>query len=650
MAADYFIDTTGANGAGTAAERNVRQFHGERQRHAHGQCVQRPGPGNAHGLRAGRRRRRQLGNARLHDLHHRHGDPHDIGPDGDPQPDQPCACHRRHDQRRLQHRGRRLLRRHDRSQRHGHSFGRRLHQYHGQCQRHAHGGRFSSLVCGTHTIYVQGEDAAGNWGTLVSTTFTKDMFGPTTSGLTVSPSPTSTPPAITATVSDANDGHSNVIAAEYFIDTTGANGTGIPLSGAFTSTTVSVSGTLTASAFIALAQGTHTIYVQGEDAADNWGTLVSTTFVKDTVAPTVSGLTVTPSPTNTAPAITATISGSANIVAADYFIDTTGANGAGTALSGTFTSSTVSVSGTLTAAAFSALAQGTHTIYVQGEDAAGNWSTLVSTTFVKDTVAPTVSGLTVTPSPTNTAPAIAATISGSANIVAADYFIDTTGANGAGTALSGAFTSSTVSVSGTLTASAFSALAQGTHTIYVQGEDAAGNWSTLLSTTFVKDTVAPTVSGLTVTPSPTSTAPAIAATISGSANIVAADYFIDTTGANGAGTALSGTFTSSTVSVSGTLTAAAFTRPGPGHAHDLRAGRRRRGELEYAGLHDLRQGHGGPHGLGPDGDPQSDQHGARHCRHDQRQAPTSWPPTTSSTRPGPTARVRPSAGPSPVPR
>ena len=72
-------------------------------------------------------------------------------------------------------------------------------------------------------------------------------------------------------------------------------------------------------------------------------------------------------------------------MAADYFIDTTGANGAGTALSGTFGSPTVSVSGTITASTFSALGQGTHTIYVQGEDAAGNWGTLVSTTFVKDT-------------------------------------------------------------------------------------------------------------------------------------------------------------------------------------------------------------------------------------------------------------------------
>ena len=112
-------------------------------------------------------------------------------------------------------------------------------------------------------------------------------------------------------------------------------------------------------------------------------------------------------------------------------------------------------------------------------DAAGNWSSAVSTTFIKDTLAPTTSGLTVTPGLTNVGPAIGASVSdtasGSSKIVAAEYFIDATGTPGTGTALSGTFTSPTVSVSGTITMSSatFNALSQGTHTIYVEGEDAA---------------------------------------------------------------------------------------------------------------------------------------------------------------------------------
>ncbi len=430
--------------------------------------------------------------------------------------------------------------------------------------------QFNSLSEGTHTIYVHGEDALGNWGTTVSTTFVKDTVGPTTSSLSVTPSPTNTPPNISASVSDASSGNSNVIAAEYFIDATGANGSGTALTGAFTSPTVSVSGTLTAAQFNSLSEGTHTIYVHGEDALGNWGTTVSTSFVKDTVGPTTSSLSVTPSPTNTPPNINASVSdassGNSNVIAAEYFIDATGANGSGTALTGAFTSPTVSVSGTLTATQFNSLSEGTHTIYVHGEDALGNWGTTVSTTFVKDTVGPTTSSLSVTPSPTNTPPNIGASVSdassGNSNVIAAEYFIDATGANGSGTALTGAFTSPTVSVSGTLTAAQFNSLSEGTHTIYVHGEDALGNWGTTVSTSFVKDTVGPTTSSLSVTPSPTNTPPNISASVSdassGNSNVIAAEYFIDATGANGSGTALTGAFTSPTVSVSGTLTAAQF--------------------------------------------------------------------------------------------
>ena len=50
----------------------------------------------------------------------------------------------------------------------------------------------------------------------------------------------------------------------------------------------------------------------------------------------------------------------------------------------------MNVSGALTAAVFGGLSQGTHTVYVHGENAAGYWGPMVSVSFVKDTVAPTV--------------------------------------------------------------------------------------------------------------------------------------------------------------------------------------------------------------------------------------------------------------------
>jgi hypothetical protein len=82
-----------------------------------------------------------------------------------------------------------------------------------------------------------------------------------------------------------------------------------------------------------------------------------------------------------------------NVTAAEYFIDSPGANGNGTAMSasdGNFNSSSEGVTATLTATQFNGLNGGSHTIYVHGKDAAGNWGATDSVTFVKDTTAPSV--------------------------------------------------------------------------------------------------------------------------------------------------------------------------------------------------------------------------------------------------------------------
>src|SRR4029077_17328790 len=98
-------------------------------------------------------------------------------------------------------------------------------------------------------------------------------------------------------------------------------------------------------------------------------------------------------PTNSAPTVSATETDAlSNVTAAEYFIDAPGANGTGATMSasdGSFNSSSEGVTATLTPAQFSALTQGSHTIYVHGKDAAGNWGAAQSVTFVKDTVGPT---------------------------------------------------------------------------------------------------------------------------------------------------------------------------------------------------------------------------------------------------------------------
>lgn len=129
-----------------------------------------------------------------------------------------------------------------------------------------------------------------NKNIVISTTVV-DATGPVTSGVSVSPNPANAPPVTAFTISDAATGGSNVTAAEYFLDGTGANGSGTVISAAFG--TVTVTGAFTVAGFAALSEGTHQVFVHGKDAAGNWGSAVSAAFVKDTVAPAVTNVTST---------------------------------------------------------------------------------------------------------------------------------------------------------------------------------------------------------------------------------------------------------------------------------------------------------------------------------------------------------------------
>jgi len=100
-----------------------------------------------------------------------------------------------------------------------------------------------------------------------------DTTGPAVSGTAVTPNPTNGAAGVTltATADDTATGGSSIAAAEYFIDTLGAAGTGTPMSasdGSFNSATEGVSANVGVSA---LALGTHDIYVRARDSAGNWG-------------------------------------------------------------------------------------------------------------------------------------------------------------------------------------------------------------------------------------------------------------------------------------------------------------------------------------------------------------------------------------------
>lgn len=306
------------------------------------------------------------------------------------------------------------------------------------------------LADGVHTIAVRATDAATNSSTQ-STTFTVDTTPPALS-VTPVPTPTSqTKPPVTFTATGATK-------LECKID-----------GGAFANCTSPFTPST------ALSEASHTISVRATDAATNTVTQ-TTTFTVDTTNPVVN-VTAVASPTKlTQPPVTFTVTGATLI---ECQIDLT----AFETCTSPFTPGT-------------SLADGTHVIRVRGTDGAGNFD-VQATTFVVDTVAPTVTITNPPADPTNqTTPSISFVIT-NGPAVTTQCKVD-----------GGAFANC---------ASPFvpGALSQAAHTITVQASDAAGNLGNT-STTFTVDTTAPTVAISPAIPSPTNVNnPSVAFTVTG---------------------------------------------------------------------------------------------------------------------------------------
>ena len=279
--------------------------------------------------------------------------------------------------------------------------------------------------------------------------------------------------------------------------------------------------------------------------------------------------------------------------------------------------------------ASSTLTDGTYTVQASQTDSAGNTGLSVARTFTIDTAAPVTSSLVVGPSLTHVGPSISASVSdvghGGNTIVAAEYhFIDVAGQRHGKRA---SRLERHVSPADRerqrqpLNTGDLQCLGRkGTHTIYVDAEDAAGNWSNTLDFGHVHQRHAwprPHPESAASRPdaaktSPRRSAASVSDAASGNSNIVAAEYFIDTTGAPGTGTALSGSFTSPTVTVkAGAMSqfqgCDLHERLEPRDAYDLCRRRGRRRQLEQSGVGHVHQGHAGPDRIRPHGRAQSDQ-------------------------------------------
>ena len=231
----------------------------------------------------------------------------------------------------------------------------------------------NALTAGVHTILVRSQDVALNWGTTTSVALTVDKTGPLTSGASASPNPNngtlgvnSTNPSVRVQATFDDAAPAFVKSGEVFIDVVGAAGSGIPMvpaDGLFNTAHEVGYVDVPLTTIAPLTQGNHTIYIHGKDSIAT-GPTAPVTLEIDKTGPTTSGVTFVPPAANAQAVAVSAIgndvaTGNHNVVAGEFFIDTTSAaNGTGTAMTAALPSPNATIGGTMPAATTAGLSTG----------------------------------------------------------------------------------------------------------------------------------------------------------------------------------------------------------------------------------------------------------------------------------------------------
>ena len=360
------------------------------------------------------------------------------------------------------------------------------------------------LDAGKHTVFVRALDSAGNWGVIGSAILNLPKSGPQTTNGSLSDSPANgTADVLISATGDDSAAGGTIKAAEYFIDTVGADGAGLAITPNRDSTVVSLDAAIPASTVAGLTAGTHHIFVHSKDSLGLWGPPLDIPLVVDLSGPVVAAASVSPSPSNGIVSnksnpgylyISAEISdrdsGGAllsNLVDAEAFLDPKVAIPAGgtglqlIAVDGSINSPSEQVYGLLPISQVKSLAQGTHHLFVRGEDAAGNWGPMFGVDLIVDKTAPVLGTLVGSPSPTNGAAnlTLTAPVTEAVGLNTAEYWLGTTDPGvGKGTqvpvAVVGGNAVATISLAG---------IALGAQQFNLRVQDTAQNWSKPVNTT-----------------------------------------------------------------------------------------------------------------------------------------------------------------------
>ncbi|MCK5309907.1 MAG: Ig-like domain-containing protein, partial [Thermoplasmata archaeon] len=376
----------------------------------------------------------------------------------------------------------------------------------------------------TDTVYTievtAADDIAGNpliagpvpnpWSFTTETA--PDLTGPVTSGIDVTPNPTAGAGTVTltATVDDSTTGGSTITEAEYFVDSVGADGSGIAMTasdGTFNAISEGVEVIIDVSGW---ADGTYTLYVHGRDSAGNWGATISivlsVTSAPDTIPPQV----VSNIPSNGATGVVVSTDIVVTFTEEMNQANTEGAFAIVPAIAGTFTWNPAG--DTLTFNPSSDLAYATTytiTILTAATDLAGNtldgdkdgtmegdnkdkWVFSFTTENEPDLTGPIVSNVLAIPDPITAGAILTLTAdiddstTGGSDIAEAEWSTGGTPAGaGSGTnmaATDGGFDEIAEAVTASIDTTGWPA---GTETLWVRGRDSQGNWGDAVSTSIV---------------------------------------------------------------------------------------------------------------------------------------------------------------------
>ncbi len=297
---------------------------------------------------------------------------------------------------------------------------------------------------GAHTLFVQERDAAGNWSLIGKKTIRIDTTRPTPPTVTVSPTSPTNNTLPTWTWSGIGEDISGNF--QYKFDNADFR------SGA-TETRLT---NYTPSKGSELKEGPHVLYVQQQDSAGNWSLAGSAAIIVDLTPPSTPKIKAAQgSPTNNPKPVWSWTTG--------------GQGGSGVFRTKLDDSSWTQGAVTGTALAFTpdtALKNGLHTLFVQEKDSVGNWSATAVDSVIVDLIPPT-------------APVFTGTYRSPFNSVQPTWTWNP-GTGGAGVYRVRVDSTDLSRHADTLTQATYkpsTPLLEGSHTLFVQERDAAGNWS-----------------------------------------------------------------------------------------------------------------------------------------------------------------------------